>query len=113
MASSNSATRVLLQRERYVWEYGHWLLYRCMKTTIEITDSLFQKVQRLAQREKTTFRALAEEGLRLVLQKKMKPRSRLSPLITFRGKGISEELADWNWERIREEIYRGPGSSDR
>jgi hypothetical protein len=96
-----------------VWEYGYWLLYRCMKTTIEITDSLFQKVQRLAQREKTTFRALAEEGLRLVLQKKMKPRSRLSPLITFRGKGISEELADWNWERIREEIYRSPGSSDR
>ena len=84
-----------------------------MKTTIEITDSLFQKVQRLAQREKTTFRALTEEGLRLVLQKKMKPRSRLSLLITFHSKGISEELADWNWERIREEIHRGPGSSDR
>jgi hypothetical protein len=93
--------------EPKIWEYGSKLLYCRMKTTIEITDSLFQKVQRLAQREKTTFRALTEEGLRLVLKKKMKPKSRLSPLITFRGKGISKEFADWNWERIREEIYRG------
>jgi hypothetical protein len=84
-----------------------------VKKTIEIRDSLFDQMQRLAQREKTTFRALTEEGLRLVLKKKMKPSSRLSPLITFRGTGVPKEGADWNWERIREEIYRGPGSSDR
>jgi hypothetical protein len=80
-----------------------------MKTTIEITDDLFRKVQRLAQKEKTTFRALTEEGLRLLLQKKRKPKSKLNPLITFDGKGVGKEFSDWNWERIRDEIYRDPG----
>ena len=36
-----------------------------MKTTIEIADDLFASTQRLARKEKTTFRALTEEGLRL------------------------------------------------
>lgn len=36
-----------------------------MKTTIDIADDLFERIQRLARKEKTTFRALAEAGLRL------------------------------------------------
>ena len=41
-----------------------------MKTTIEIADDLFQRAQQIARKEKTTFRALAEQGLRLVLRQK-------------------------------------------
>ena len=39
-----------------------------VKTTIEIADDLFERAQRLARKEGTTFRALTEQGLRLVLK---------------------------------------------
>ena len=82
-----------------------------MKTTIEIADDLFERTQALARQEKTTFRALTEQGLRLVLKEKKqaKPKS-LPPLVTVRGQGLSEEFKNANWEQIRDEIYRGHGA---
>src|SRR5580700_11156004 len=41
-----------------------------MKKTIEIADDLFERAQELARKEKTTFRSLTEQGLRLVLKEK-------------------------------------------
>ena len=41
-----------------------------MKTTIEIADDLFERVQRVARKENTTFRSLTEQGLRIVLKEK-------------------------------------------
>ena len=38
-----------------------------MKTTIEIADAILERAKRAAAREKTTMRALVEEGLRRVL----------------------------------------------
>ena len=38
-----------------------------VKTTIEIADDLLERAQRVARKRKTTFRALTEQGLRLVL----------------------------------------------
>lgn len=38
-----------------------------MKTTIEVSDALFQSAKELAQQSQTTMRALVEEGLRRVL----------------------------------------------
>lgn len=38
-----------------------------MKTTIEIADDLFERAQHVARKEKTTFRSLTEQGLRIVL----------------------------------------------
>jgi hypothetical protein len=35
-----------------------------MKTTIQISDSLFKEARKVAQQERTTLRALVEEGLR-------------------------------------------------
>lgn len=82
-----------------------------MKTTIEIADDLFARAQGLARREKTTFRALTEQGLRLVLKEKMqrKPKQ-LPPLVTVRGGGLTEEFKNAPWDRIRDEIYRGHGA---
>jgi hypothetical protein len=82
-----------------------------MKTTIEIADDLFERAQRAAQAEKTTFRSLAEEGLRLVLAKKRsrKP-GKLPPLVTYGGSGLTEEFKDWNWDSICDEAYRGRGT---
>ena len=82
-----------------------------MKTTIEIADDLFKQAQSVARREKTTFRALAEQGLRLVLkEKRSKPAGWKWNLVTFHGKGMTEEFANAGWDKIRDEIYRGRGA---
>ena len=41
-----------------------------MKTTVEIADGLACEVRALAARERTTVRALIEEGLRAVLRQR-------------------------------------------
>jgi hypothetical protein len=80
-----------------------------MKTTIEIADDLFERAQRLARQEKTSFRALTEAGLRLVLSGKHRQRrGKLPPLVTFGDS--TGEFKDWNWDHIRDEIYRGRGT---
>ena len=79
-----------------------------MKTTIEIADDLFARARRLAQQERTTFRALTEEGLRRVLAEKGPRKGKsLPPLVTVRGTGMTEEFQNAPWEKIRDEIYRG------
>lgn len=81
-----------------------------MKTTIDIADDLFERAQRLARKEKTTFRALTEQGLRLVLNERQTKPKKLPPLVTVRGRGLSPEFKDASWERFRDEIYRGRGA---
>jgi len=82
-----------------------------VKTTIEIADDLFERVQRLAREQKTTFRALTETGLRMVLSGRQRHRSRkVPPLISYGKGGVSDALGEWNWGRIRDEIYRGRGT---
>jgi Arc/MetJ family transcription regulator len=83
---------------------------RIMKTTIEIADDLFERVQRMARKEKTTFRSLAEQGLRLVLKEKESKPKKLPPLLTVRGGGLTEEFKNASWDKIRDEIYRGHGA---
>jgi hypothetical protein len=80
-----------------------------VKTTIEIADDLFERVQRLARKEKTTFRSLTEQGLRLVLQGKQTKPKKLPPLVTVPG-GLTDEFKNAPWEKIRDEIYKGHGA---
>ncbi len=82
-----------------------------VKTTIEIADDLFERVQRVAREEKTTFRSLTEQGLRIVLREKQQGSARkLPPLVTFRGKGLTDEFKHASWDKIRDDIYRGHGA---
>ena len=82
-----------------------------MKTTIEIADDLFERAQRVARKEKMTFRSLTEQGLRLVLKEKQQGKAKkLPPLVTFRGEGLTDEFKNASWEKIRDEIYRGHGA---
>ncbi len=93
-----------------IWVASHANMGRhIMKTTIEIADDLFERAQGLARKEKTTFRALAEQGLRLVLKEKQQAK-KLPPLVTVRGKGLTDEFKHASWEKIRDEIYRGHGA---
>ncbi len=82
-----------------------------MKTTIDIADDLFERAQRLAREENTTFRALTEAGLRMVLAGKHRdPNLRLPKMVTFGKGGLTDAFNDWDWDRIRSEIYRGHGN---
>lgn len=75
-----------------------------MKTTIEIADDLFARAQQIARKEKTTFRALTEQGLRLVLrQKQAQPKTGKWKPVT-RGGGLNPAFRDWNWEKVRDLI---------
>jgi len=79
-----------------------------MKTTIEIADDLFKRAQDVVRKEKTTFSALIEQGLRLVLKEKHQAIiEKLPPLVTVRGAGLSDEFQGAGWEKMRDEIYRG------
>ena len=82
-----------------------------MKTTMEIADDLLLKAQEMAGAEKTTLRALAERGLRLVLNENDKRQTRWKwKPVTFKGRGLSAEFEGGNWEKLRDEIYRGRGA---
>ncbi len=43
-----------------------------MKTTLDLADPLFHAAKALAAQQKTTLRALVEEGLRLVMEQRKK-----------------------------------------
>ncbi len=81
---------------------------RITKTTIEIADDLFERVQRVARKEKTTFRSLTEQGLRLILNEKQAKPEKLPPLVTVPG-ALTDEFKNAPWEKIRDEIYKGHG----
>lgn len=80
-----------------------------MKTTVHIPDSLFEEARRLAHRERTTLKALVEQGLRRVLsERKQRHRFHLRKA-TFKGHGLQPHLAGSSWEQIRELSYEGRG----
>jgi Bacterial antitoxin of type II TA system, VapB len=81
-----------------------------MKTTVEIADSLFSEARRLAERERTTLRALVEEGLRKVVAERSRPGRFRLRRASFRGQGLQPPLTEASWDRIREMSYEGRGT---
>jgi hypothetical protein len=80
-----------------------------MKTTLEISDPLLREARKVAVRERTTLRALVEQGLRrVVAEKTRKPNFRLRKA-SFKGRGLRPELADAGWDRLRDLVYEGRG----
>lgn len=75
-----------------------------MKTSIDLSDALFDSAKALAQQRQTTLRALVEEGLRRVLfeaQSTAKPTFKLKDA-SVRGKQvlITDPL---RWREMEEE----------
>ncbi|RLB44034.1 MAG: DUF2191 domain-containing protein [Deltaproteobacteria bacterium] len=80
-----------------------------MKTTVDISTSLLQEAKKVAQSERSTLKALIEEGLQKVLkERRSKPRFKLRKA-TFKGKGLHPDAAGSSWERIRDITYKGRG----
>jgi hypothetical protein len=77
-----------------------------MKTTIDIADPLFEAAKTLAERERTTLRALIEEGLRAVLAGKTTSKPFKLRDARFKGgEGLTPEAQRLGWDRIRELAY--------
>jgi len=81
-----------------------------MKTTIEIADSLLEAARQVAGREKTTVKALVEEGLRKVIGDRAQGRGFKLRRAAFKGAGLQPQVAGASWEQLRDLIYEGHGA---
>ena len=82
----------------------------CMKTTVEISDVLLEEARATAARERTTVRALLEDGLRQVLQARRRQGTFTLRRAHFKGRGLQSHVAAGSWERLRDLIYEGRGA---
>ncbi len=83
-----------------------------MKTTIDLSDDLLSRAKALARRERTTLRALVEEGLRSAIDRRAKRRRPFRMRkVTFKGDGWNPELGpNPSWAKILELCYEGRGA---
>jgi hypothetical protein len=79
----------------------------CVKTTVEISDSLLRDAKRYAAARELTLRQVLETGLRTLLAeaKVAKKPFRLKPA-SFNGDGM---VKDYSWPEIRSVMYQGRG----
>jgi hypothetical protein len=80
-----------------------------MKTTVELSDALLAEAKALALRQRTTLRALIEEGLRHVLESTRTSEPFKLRDARFKGEsGLTPEFeAKGGWSKIREAAYPG------
>ena len=74
-----------------------------MKTTVEISNALFERSKAVAKRHNTTLRALVEEGLRQVVSQRERKSKFELRRATF--KGTAEQIArrpgvSTNWHNL-------------
>ncbi len=81
-----------------------------MKTTVDITDTVLNEAKETARREGSTLRGLIEEGLRLALERRVKPgRFRLEDAAVG-GCGLQPGVRGADWSEILDRSYEGRGS---
>jgi len=82
-----------------------------MKTTIHVADSIFREARQVARQERTTFKALVEEGLRRVISERRRRQKQSFRLrkVTFKGKGLQPHLAGATWDQVLDISYEGRG----
>ena len=80
-----------------------------MKTTVHIPESLLEETRKIANRERTTIKALIEEGLRRTIDQRKKIRGFRLRKATFKGNGLQSDAAAASWEKIREMSYGDRG----
>jgi predicted nucleic acid-binding protein len=68
-----------------------WIWY--MKTTLDIPDPLLREARKIAARERTTLRALVEQGLRKVIAERKATRPFRLRDASFGGRGWLKNCA--------------------
>ena len=85
-------------------------MLRCMKTTVELSDSLLRQAKRVALKERTTVRALIERGLRHVVAGEKRNGRFTLRASSFRGDGLVSGRSLQDWSAIRDAIYSERGA---
>ena len=85
-------------------------ILRCMKTTVELSDGLLRQAKRLALKERTTVRALIEQGLRAVVADRTRARGFTLRRASFRGDGLVSGRSLQDWAAIRDLVYSERGA---
>lgn len=80
-----------------------------MKTTIDISDPLFEEARSVARKEGTTLRSLVEEGLRHALEERQKKRPFRLRDASVDGQGLQSHLRGRSWAEIRDLAYEDWG----
>jgi len=80
------------------------------KTTIDISDALFEAAKSLAVRRGTTLRALVEDGLRTVIDAAPGPGVFHLRDESVSGQGVHSGLRDGQWAAVADRIHEGPGA---
>lgn len=80
-----------------------------MKTTIEIPDSLFGAVKKLARRRKTTMKAVIVDALRRAMRDDSDTQRFRLRDCSVEGDGPVQGVDPTKWEQIRGMIYDGRG----
>ncbi len=73
-----------------------------MKTTLDLADPLFHAAKAMAAQQKTTLRALVEEGLRLVMEQRKKSAAKPYVLPDCSVKG-SVLVAPFNLQQMNDD----------
>jgi hypothetical protein len=81
-----------------------------MKTTIQIPDSLFEEVRKLAHQEHITMKVIVEEGLRRIVSERKRRSGFKLRKVTFKGNGLQPHLAGTSWDQILQLSYEGRGA---
>ena len=76
-----------------------------MKTTVNIPDTLMKEARKIANQERTTIKALIEEGLRLTIESRKHNRKFRLRKASFKGNGLQPDVAGASWEHIRDISY--------
>lgn len=85
-----------------------------MKTTIEINDNLLAGAKALASARRIPLRRVMEDALVLLLRQQGRAPNRGVKLRKhpFGGKGLHQDMADKDWNELREVIYAGRGGTE-
>lgn len=81
-----------------------------MKTTVEISDALFEAAKERANERGVTFRALIEEGLRAVLEGSSGSQGFTLRDGSVAGRGLQPDIREGDWEQVAALIYEGRGA---
>lgn len=81
-----------------------------MKTTVELSEDLLRAAKAVASKERTTLRALLEEGLRWALGKRKRHHEFKLRDASVVGKGVQPGVVEGDWAAVRDRIYEGRGA---
>ena len=81
-----------------------------MKTTVEIADGLLRQAKRKALKERTTVKALIEQGLRIVVADRKPAAGFTLRKAAFRGDGLVTGRSLQDWAAIRDLAYAERGA---